>query len=92
MSESEAISKAKNSREVQNKIADKVGFEFYSTPDWGSCTAKKDYNGGYTVTLKGNISGYTDEYKTDFEYDKKFTAKVTVSSTGSITYISVSTY
>ena len=89
ISESEAISIAKKSTEVQKAIANKHGLKFYSTPDWGTCTAKENYNGDWNVELKGNISGYTDDYKKNFVYDKTFTAKVTVSSSGSIEYVSV---
>ena len=60
--------------------------KFFYTPDWGTCTARK-VGGGWDVTLKGNISGYTDDYKKDFIYDKTFKVTVTVSSSGNITYV-----
>ena len=66
--------------------------KFFYTPDWGTITAEENYSGGWDVVLKGTISGYTDDYKTDFEYDQKFTAKVTVSSSGYVSYVYVSTY
>ncbi len=92
ISKSTAISKAQSSKTVQNAIADKYGMKFYYTPDWGTCTATKSGD-GWKVTLKGNISGYTDDYKSNFIYDKKFTATVTVSGTGYVSsYVSVSKY
>ena len=91
ISESEAISIAKQSSKVQNKIADYWDMKFFYTPDWGTCTARKVGDDWY-VTLKGNISGYTDDYKKDFIYDKTFKVTVTVSSSGNITsvvYVSI---
>ena len=78
------------SSKVQKKIADCWDMKFFYTPEWGTCTAEKKYNGDWEVVLKGNISGYTDDYKDDFIYNKKFKAKVTVSPTGKVSYVSVS--
>ena len=72
INESKAISIAKESSKVQKKIADCWDMKFFYTPEWGTCTAEKKYNGDWEVVLKGNISGYTDDYKDDFIYDKKF--------------------
>lgn len=79
----EAISIAKKSSKVQNEIANEKNLEFFYTPDWGSATAEKRGD-GWLVVLKGTISGYTDEYKSDFEYDLKFTAKILMDSSGYI--------
>lgn len=92
LTESKAISIAKESSEVENEIASKYGMKFFYTPDWGTVTATEDSSGDWKVVLKGTISGYTDDYKTDFEYDKKFTATVTVSSSGYVVSVSVSKY
>jgi roadblock/LC7 domain-containing protein len=89
MTKSEAISIAKESSTVQNKIAAAYGMKFFYTPDWGTVTATEYSGGSWEVVLKGTISGYTDDYKTDFEYDKKFTAKVTVGSSGYVGYVYV---
>lgn len=90
ISESEAISIAKNSSKVQNKIAEYWDLKFYYTPDWGTCKASK-VSGKWEVVLKGNISGYTDDYKKDFIYDKSFKITVYVYEDGSVTpkYISM---
>ena len=60
--------------------------KFYYTPDWGTCDARH-VAGEWDVTLKGKISGYTDDYKEDFIYDKTFSVQVTVSQYGSIEYV-----
>ena len=91
ISESEAISLAKESSRVQDAIADKFGMEFYYTPSWGTCTATQRSDGSWEVVLKGNISGYTDDHKTNFVSEKKFTVDVTVGSSGSVGYVYVKT-
>ena len=81
ISKEQAISYAKKSSALQNQIAKLYGMKFFYTPDWGTITARDTTASGYwTLTIKGTISGYTDDYKTDFEYDKKFTALVQVYS------------
>lgn len=89
---SQAISYAKSSSTVQNKIANLYDLKFYYTPDWGTTTASQDSDGDWTVQIKGTISGYTDDYKTDFVYDKKFTVRVTVYSSGYVGYVYASKY
>ena len=89
ITKSQAISIAKESSRVQDEIADVYKMKFYYTPDWGTVTATQRSDGSWDVELKGTISGYTDDYKTDFEYDKKFTAKVTVGSSGYVGYVYV---
>ncbi len=85
-----AVAIAKNSSYVQNQIASKYGLEIFYTPEWGTCTYDSNDSGTWNVTLKGTISGYTDEYKSDFEWDLKFTAYVTVSSKGNVLTVRVS--
>ena len=92
LTKSDAISAAKESSEVQKEIATEYGMKFFYTPDWGTVTATEQSDGSWKVVLKGTISGYTDDYKTDFEYDKKFTATVTVSGTGYVEYVIVTKY
>lgn len=89
ISEEKAISIAKESEHVQNKIADAYGIKFYMTPSWGTCTATLAEDGDWEVTLKGKIMGYTDDYKENMVYDKIFTATVSVSSSGYVGYVSV---
>ncbi len=89
---SQAISYAKSNSTVQNKIANLYDLKFYYTPDWGTATAEKQSNGDWEVVIKGTISGYTDDYKTDFVYDKKFTVTVTVYSFGYVGSVYASRY
>ncbi len=89
ISEHEAISIAKNSKKVQDEIADYWDLKFYYTPDWGTCTASKSGQ-SWKVLLKGNITGYADDYKDDFRYGKTFKATVTVSPNGTVTNVYVS--
>ena len=78
----QAISYAKNDLNVQDKIVKLYGLKFYYRPEWGTITATKDRNGNWDVVLQGTISGYTDDYKTEFLYKKKFEVDVTVYSSG----------
>ena len=84
-----AISIAKNNYLVQMDILDCWGLEFAYEPNWGSCTAEQDADGKWIVTLKGTISGYTDEYKKNFISNKAFEATVWVNSEGDVKYSSV---
>ena len=86
ITKAEAIEKAQKSSKVQNAIANAWGLKQYYVPNWGVCSAEKSGD-DWDVTLKGNISGYTDEYQKDFVYDKGFSVKVTVSSSGTVTYV-----
>ena len=72
-----------------DEIADCWRMQYYYTPEWGSCTAKQIAGGDWQVILKGNIDGYTDEYKTDFIYNKAFKATVTVDESGIIISVRV---
>ena len=80
--EDEAISAAKGSTGYLGTaycIASELDFMFYSDPNYGVCTAEKNDAGDWTVTLKGNISGYTNETKTDFHRcGFEYTTTVTV--------------
>lgn len=83
VTEYEAISLAQENTKVINKIAEEFGLKFFYDPDYGTCTASNQ-GGEWKVTLKGTISGYTDDYKSNFVYDKKFTATVDVSKDGEV--------
>lgn len=62
---------------VEQQIAAKFGFKKFYSPDYGTETAKKNYDGTWEVTLKGKMSGYIDDYLDDFEtYKFEVTAKV----------------
>lgn len=88
VTKTEAISIAQKSKKVTDKIAEYHDLKFYYDPDWGTCTAEKS-SGGWRITLKGNITGYADDYKKDFRYDKQFKATVLVSAVGVVGNVSV---
>ncbi len=86
---SEAISRVKNQYpsgmfSIENRIANELGFRKYQNPVYGSQEAKENPDGSWTVTLKGNMSGYTDEYATNLQ-NKTFTIKATVTADGDVT-------
>ena len=68
-----------------SRIASGLGFMFYSDPNYGVCSAERNDAGDWTVTLKGNMSGYTNETKTDFD-SCGFVYTTTVTVGGSIGY------
>ena len=83
--EQEAISALKSDeRAIENGfLASYLGFHFYKDPVFTVCTAEKIDDNTWAVTLKGNISGYTDEYKQ--KYDScGFVFKANVSVDGEI--------
>ena len=84
ITQSEAISLAKNDDTVNYFIGFTNFLEFYSI-SWGTCTAERN-DDGWTVYLKGNVSGYTDEYKTNYKSKEKFSIKVKVSFDGYVGY------
>ncbi len=87
ISKQEAIEIAKNSTKVKEAIASFYGLKFYAEPDYGTVTAEKDTyltEECWEVTLKGTISGYKDDYKTEAVYRKSFSKKVYISLTGEI--------
>ena len=79
---SEAIRAVKNymsgtSFSLDQRIAGELGFNQFYSPDYGTETAKQNYDGSWDVTLKGKMSGYVDQYHDDFEsYNFEATAKV----------------
>lgn len=84
----QAIRAAQNDDYIQYAIARKAGLKFYSI-DWGTCTAKLVDKGGdkyWKVTLKGNVSGYTDDQKTNRKYAIGFTQEAYVYANGKVRY------
>ena len=94
LSESDAIYAAKNDSTLKNVICSKFALQFYSI-DWGHSDAYyvdggDSFSGYWVVTLYGNISGYTDYYKTDYVIAEPFECEVRVSDDGDVGYPSVS--
>ena len=74
---SEAIQEAKEKQLTQYSIATQAGIKISPRIDWGTCTAvRNEEDTGWNVTLKGNVSGYRDDYKTDYISSKAFTYEV----------------
>ena len=73
---------------VEQQIAAKLGFNNFYSPNYGTETAKQNYDGSWDVTLKGKMSGYTDEYHDDFE-SYKFEVTAEVSEYGTVSNIRV---
>jgi len=73
---------------VEQQIAAELGFNNFYSPDYGTETASQNYDGSWDVTLKGKMSGYTDEYHDDFE-SYKFEVTAEVSEYGSVSNIRV---
>ena len=92
ITQSQAILYAKNSSTVINKIVNLYGLKYYYTPDWGTATATENVDGSWAVKIKGTISGYADDYKSDFVYRKKFTVTANVYSSGFIGSIYATKY
>ena len=87
-SESEAIAAVKDSFNIEQRIASAAGFAWFGNPDYGTSQAEEKGDGYWRVTIKGNLSGYTDEYKTDLDI-KKFTVAATVDSEGNVSNFDV---
>ena len=83
ITEAQAISIAKNSSTVHNAIAREHYLKFYSTPNWGTVSSGR-FGSGWQVSLQGTISGYTDDYKSNYK-SAKFTVTVNVDSDGFVT-------
>lgn len=86
---SEAIYEVKNHYpdasmfSLENQIAGELHFKSYHDPKYGSEEAKENPDGSWTVTLKGNMSGYTDEYGRDLS-TRNFTVNATVTVDGDV--------
>lgn len=68
---------------IKNEIADYFGLKFFYEPDYGTFSASEYLSSGdeyasWRVEIQGNISGYTDDYKTIFKSKQKFKAIVDV--------------
>ena len=69
---------------TEQRIASALGFNNFSEPRYGANTATQKQDGSWDVTLKGSMSGYVDDYHSDFK-TFQFELKATVSETGDVT-------
>ncbi len=51
---------------VKERLIEDCRFVSYYEPEITACEVENEYNRGYLVIIKGKISGYVDEYETDF--------------------------
>ena len=79
----EAINTVKNDINTNSRISRGLGYKFYKEPSYGTCTASKNSDGSWDVTLMGNMWGYYNDTKTDLDHCG-FILKATVSENGSI--------
>ena len=84
-SESQAISLVKNRYGLNEQIARTLGFKTYAPPEYGICSANKDTDGSWNVSLKGNMGGFIDDYRMDLEY-YKFEVTASVLETGFVIF------
>ena len=87
-SEGEAIAIAKN--EASWSIICDAGIKYSDGFKWGACTASKQSDGSWKVTLKGNVYGYADDYKNKY-VAYTFDAQCVVTKTGSWTVRNINT-
>ena len=68
---------------LENKIAGELFFKRFAAPKYGSENAKQNADGSWSVSLKGNMTGYTDEYATKVD-TKTFSVSATVREDGTV--------
>ena len=68
---------------LEQQIAGELGFYNFYSPQYGTSSATQRSNGSWDVTIKGSMSGYTDEYHDDLE-SYKFEVSATVSESGRV--------
>ena len=80
----EAIQAVKTYPGTSQTIANYFKFKNFYEPEYGTCTAVPAKDGsinGWNVTLKGNMSGYVDDYHSELE-NQTFTLTAFVTDTG----------
>lgn len=88
-SEYQAINAVKNEQFLTGKLAEQriageLGFNQFYSPNYGVCDATQDdTDGSWIVTLRGSMSGYTDDYQSDFA-TFKFELEAKVSADGTV--------
>lgn len=90
-SEYEAINMVMNSGygsrfDLTHRIGACLNFTRFSNPAYGSKKAVKLDDGTWDVTIKGSMTGSTDEYATNIE-TKKFEVKAHIDESGKVSII-----
>lgn len=91
--EAQAINAVQNymngtSFSLEQKIAGELGYKNFYSPDYATESATQNGDGSWNVTIKGNMSGYVDEYNDDLE-SHRFEVCATVSIEGRVNNIYV---
>lgn len=87
-SSSFAISCVKNDEYVKQMIAQRLSFNYFFAPRYGQSTADENSDGSWTVTVKGTMQGYIDEYHRELK-TYSFEATATISRQGVVTNVIV---
>ncbi|MBQ8849224.1 MAG: hypothetical protein IJ011_02690 [Clostridia bacterium] len=86
ITQSEAIKLAQEDIDVKEFIANLNWLKHYYI-SWGTCEAYTEgKTDSWTVYLRGNVSGYTDDYKMNYKSDESFSVIVDVSTNGIVGY------
>jgi GGDEF domain-containing protein len=81
----QAISAVKNyGLGLDQRIATSLGYKEFHDPDYGTTSATKNEDGSWSVTIKGSMFGYVDEYHSQLE-NYKFDVSATVTEDGEVT-------
>lgn len=86
LTESEAVDAVKNNvfggmNLTEQSICRELGFKQFYTPDYGTYDAEQKEDGSWEITLRGSMSGYLDDYHSDFD-TKKFELVATAEYSG----------
>ena len=87
-SESEAIAAVKGDNGpmgTESRIASGLGLMYYQPANYGVCYAEQKDDGSWSVTLMGNMYGFTNATKTDFDFCG-FSYTTTITRDGKISY------
>lgn len=86
ITESEAVDAVKNdvfggTNMTEQSICSALGFKQFYTPDYGTYDAVQNENGTWEITLRGSMSGYVDDYHSEYE-TKRFELVATARYSG----------
>lgn len=73
---------------VENEIADELNFNNYYDPQYGTTDAEQNDDGSWTVTLKGTMRGYEDEYHKTLK-SKQFEVTARIEKEGDMPSVTV---
>ena len=84
-SEAQVIAEVKNyGLGLDQRIASSLGYKEFYDPDYGTASATKNDDGSWSVSIKGSMFGYVDDYHSQLE-NYKFEVSATVTEDGDVT-------